>query len=792
MTNRLIIILFLFFSITLIFDYEYKVDKHTSEKIYDLTLQYDYVIKSNKNLTDLFIKKILEDEEVTNILNNANKGIEKAENRKKLFDKYKEHYNYIKSKGISQLHFHLKSGESFLRFHKPEKFGDNLFKIRPTIKAVYDKKSTVIAYEIGEVYDGFRYVYPIKLGKDIIATVECSISPKMVMQTMDSILDARYGIALKKNIVEHKIDKSNIKKHFHTCRLNDEYIMRNNIHNKSTIPMGFSKQFKQKFKTLSKTNSPFTILRNDELAKTRLFIFNPIFNLNNEKIGYLISNRYDTEITSILYEEVIKFILLIITTLVFYYFNNKLKRSNNMLKQYKDAVDKYTLVSRTNTKGIITYVNDSFMKISGYTKDELIGKNHNIVRSENMPKDIFLEMWKTIQSGETWRGKVTNKSKNGSLYTVDATIIPILDDQNEIEDYISIRHDITELEELRSILEKQLDSSVKDLDEKMSLLQQYEEAINNDAILVRTDTKGIVTFINDTYTHISGYTKDEAIGKNFRLLRSPDIATEFYATLWNTITSKKIWRGIIKNINKSGKPFYLSSTIVPILCHDGSIREYMAIHHDVTSLYDLQDEIINTQKEIIYTMGAIGETRSKETGNHVKRVAEYSKILATHYGMNEDEAEMLKMASPMHDIGKVGIPDSILNKPGKLDADEWEVMMTHADIGYQMLKHSDRPILKAAAIVAREHHEKWDGTGYPKKLKGEEIHIYGRITAIADVFDALGSDRVYKKAWELDDILNLLKEQSGKHFDPELISIFFENLDSFLEIRDKCKDELTE
>lgn len=195
-----------------------------------------------------------------------------------------------------------------------------------------------------------------------------------------------------------------------------------------------------------------------------------------------------------------------------------------------------------------------------------------------------------------------------------------------------------------------------------------------------------------------------------------------------------------------------------------------------------------TQREIIYTMGEIGEKRSKETGNHVKRVVHYSKELALLYGLNEHEADILYMASPMHDIGKVGIPDSILHKPGKLNKEEFKVMKTHAQLGYEMLKHSSKPILKAAAIVAREHHEKWDGTGYPRRLKGENIHIFGRITALADVFDALGSERVYKKAWELDRILEFFKEESGKHFDPNLVTLFFDNLERFISIRERYKD----
>lgn len=217
-------------------------------------------------------------------------------------------------------------------------------------------------------------------------------------------------------------------------------------------------------------------------------------------------------------------------------------------------------------------------------------------------------------------------------------------------------------------------------------------------------------------------------------------------------------------------------------------KEYEELQDKLEEIKNLNKEIEETQREVVFTMGAIGESRSKETGNHVKRVAEYSKLFALYYGLEEVEAEMLKQASPMHDIGKVAIPDAILNKPGRFDAEERKIMDTHAELGYNMLKSSNRPLMQAASIVAYEHHEKWDGTGYPRGLKGEEIHIYGRITAIADIFDALGSDRCYKKVWEDEKIFNLFKEESGKQFDPKLVDIFFEHLDEFLEIRSKLRD----
>ncbi|MEQ8332193.1 DUF3369 domain-containing protein [Nisaea sp.] len=199
----------------------------------------------------------------------------------------------------------------------------------------------------------------------------------------------------------------------------------------------------------------------------------------------------------------------------------------------------------------------------------------------------------------------------------------------------------------------------------------------------------------------------------------------------------------------------------------------------------LHEDVASTQREIVYMLGDAVETRSEETGNHVKRVAEISRILAGAYGLDDDEVELIRLASPLHDIGKIGIPDAILNKPGTLDPEEWEIMKSHTELGHRMLAGSNRKILKAASIIALEHHEKWDGTGYPHGKKGDDIHIYGRLTAVADVFDALGSDRCYKKAWSLDQILVFMEEQRGHHFDPQGIDLFKAHLEEIVAVRER-------
>lgn len=219
--------------------------------------------------------------------------------------------------------------------------------------------------------------------------------------------------------------------------------------------------------------------------------------------------------------------------------------------------------------------------------------------------------------------------------------------------------------------------------------------------------------------------------------------------------------------------------LIEIFCTNVSIA------HDNISL---NSEIIETQREIIWKLGEIVETRSRETGNHVKRVAEYSALLAEAVGLSHEEVTILRFASPMHDVGKVGISDDILKKPGPLNPEEIAVMRTHTTIGHEMLRKSKRTLLQAAATVALQHHEAYDGSGYPHGLKGEEIHIFGRITAVADVFDALGVTRVYKKAWPLDRILEYFHEQRGKQFDPDITDAFFENIERFIEVRDAFPD----
>jgi putative nucleotidyltransferase with HDIG domain len=212
------------------------------------------------------------------------------------------------------------------------------------------------------------------------------------------------------------------------------------------------------------------------------------------------------------------------------------------------------------------------------------------------------------------------------------------------------------------------------------------------------------------------------------------------------------------------------------------------LSQDISDSIKLNDEIIETQKELIYVLGEVIENRSQETGLHIKRVALISELLARKYGLSDEYSSMIKVASPLHDIGKVGIPDDILNKPGKLTQAEFDIMKKHAELGFQLLNKLDKPLIKMAATIAHEHHECYDGKGYPIGLSGEHIAIEARIVSLVDVFDALSSKRIYKEPWSDQEVLKYLQMHKGIRFDPELVDLFMVNIDEILEIRNGLRD----
>jgi len=286
---------------------------------------------------------------------------------------------------------------------------------------------------------------------------------------------------------------------------------------------------------------------------------------------------------------------------------------------------------------------------------------------------------------------------------------------------------------------------------------------------------------------LNGYDVCERLKKNPQTATIPIIFISAHDDI-----EAKIKAFQIGGVDYITKPFANEEVVARVKMHleltDYQHKLEDKIAEGLVEIKKLNEDLELTQKEMIVTLGTIMETRDDDTGHHVLRVAQYSQLLAKLYGLEDEMVDLIYKAAPFHDAGKVAIPDNILNKPGKFEPQEWEIMKTHAYKGYEIFKGSTRPVLKMAATIAKEHHEHWDGKGYPKGLAGENIHIAGRIVILADVFDALTNKRVYKDAWSIEESVSFIKEQRGKMFEPKIVDIFIEHLDKFKTIYETLKD----
>lgn len=241
-----------------------------------------------------------------------------------------------------------------------------------------------------------------------------------------------------------------------------------------------------------------------------------------------------------------------------------------------------------------------------------------------------------------------------------------------------------------------------------------------------------------------------------------------------------------------GKPFDRTELLMRVRNLLDAHLAHRLLHDQKLVLEDMvhvRTEALNqTRLQVVRRLGRAAEYRDNETGMHVIRMSQYSALMAKSLGWSDADCELMLHASPMHDVGKIGIPDAILLKPSKLEPDEWETMKSHVTIGADILRDGDSDLMQLACEIALTHHEKWDGTGYPNALSGSQIPQSGRIVAVADVFDALTSSRPYKKAWLVEDAIKSIQESAGTHFDPDVVTHFMKCLPEILATRDKYMD----
>lgn len=292
--------------------------------------------------------------------------------------------------------------------------------------------------------------------------------------------------------------------------------------------------------------------------------------------------------------------------------------------------------------------------------------------------------------------------------------------------------------------------------------------IKNDPTSVDTGVI-LITGVNDLETRVRGLLAgaDDFLNKPFML---PELQARI-----KSLSKVKLYHDFLKNYQKKLEEEVEKKT-----------ADLLKANLDLKIAYE---EIKDLSLETIYRLAKAAEYRDEHTGYHIQRIAHYSVAIGVHLGLSNDALDVLRYASPLHDIGKLGIPDAILLKPGALTASEWEIMKMHSIIGAEILSGSKIRYLKAAEKIARYHHEKWDGTGYPEGLRGEKIPLFARITALADVFDALTTDRPYRKAMTIEEALEVIKSGRGSHFDPLLVDTFFKVKEEILSIRELFKDD---
>jgi PAS domain S-box-containing protein len=354
-----------------------------------------------------------------------------------------------------------------------------------------------------------------------------------------------------------------------------------------------------------------------------------------------------------------------------------------------------------------------------------------------------------------------------------------------------------------------------------SLMHVYSAIEQSVSPVMITDRKGIINYANPAFSKITGYSNEELIGASPSILNSGHHAKEFYKDLWRTILSGNPWQSEVCNKNKNGDLYWEYQCISPIKDNSGKITNFLAIRLDDTkrkeyeiqlnfltenlqkSNKDFQNhakavEIANMQLrnfseqlhckfkelneahlETINRLAYAAEFKDDDTGEHLIRMSRYSSILAQKLDYSEEETLNILYAAPMHDIGKVGIPDKIMHKNGKLDSLEYEQMKEHTVIGAKILANSQSSLVNLAETIALTHHEKWDGSGYPAGLAGKDIPQVGQIVALADCFDALTSRRPYKDPYPIAIARDIIIEEKDKSFGPNIVDTFLNCLEEF-------------
>ncbi len=340
----------------------------------------------------------------------------------------------------------------------------------------------------------------------------------------------------------------------------------------------------------------------------------------------------------------------------------------------------------------------------------------------------------------------------------------------------------------QKMMQRQWDMQLQNSKEQLHEFEQYQQLLMNSTCIRRFDTKGKVTYANTKLARKMRRKPEQMYGTPAYKDAARKQRPLSFEKVRSILKQSPRFQSIIAHSREGDSPLYLDSFIAPIKDQSGGIKEFLEIGYDVSRIYSLNRRMEKLNDEVIYLLGSVAESRSIETASHLHRVTGYCSILAKYTDMSKEEREIFKRAVPLHDIGKIAVPNRILQKRGPLDDEEFEQVKEHTTIGHNILCSVDNDIFTAAADIALSHHEKYDGSGYPLGLKGTEISFMGRLVAIADVFDALTSKRAYKKEWDIDQSLHIIKKERGSHFDPQIHDLFFDHIDEILEFKQQIRE----
>ncbi len=487
------------------------------------------------------------------------------------------------------------------------------------------------------------------------------------------------------------------------------------------------------------------------------------------------------------------------------------KRAEAEIMKLNNAVEQSAdIIFITDRDGLIEYINPAFETITGYSKAESIGKSPNILSSGLMETEYYQKMWTTILSGEVFRGEVIDRKKGGEIFYYDQTITPLKDEHGNITHFVSTGKDVTERKRAEERIETQL--------KRLAALHTIDMAITNSADLQLTlnvvleqaanqlgmDAASILLLNPKTqmlaYAAARGFhtrnveTANIQLGESFaglatlecRFVQVLDLATAQenpdFADLWinEGITAYYVTPLIVKGQVKGvlevfqRTPSTQTSQADEWLNFFDTLAGQAAIAVDNANLFEglqhANTELTRAYDATIEGWSQAMDLRDKETEGHTLRVTELTVQLARAMGISAEEMIHVRRGALLHDMGKLGVPDNILLKPDKLTDEEWALMKKHPQFAFDML--SPIAYLKPALDIPYCHHEKWDGTGYPRGLKGEQIPLAARIFSVVDVWDALRSDRPYRKGWEDEKVLEHIQAGSGTHFDPEVVVMF--------------------